>query len=637
MTLFSMSAAAPRLVVFVLLSALLATGGNVHSQARLQMDGNTRDSGYAGDAESLIEAAAPPAAATQAAPHLQHIHPAPITREQHQARHGSVVMQADLDRFRRLAVFDDGRVKTIDTLAREHMIRIMGREQFRDVLAETESLLPGKQKRYKYDPVFTLLDLAFRVDRAHGHPHEGYYLDKPMVHVEVLPLRERLIAHLPAEAQERWKKLGRLSPELMRQPAPAAILKGQDGDIRTAGAKNKVIAAWHALIATEDRLLMVPPTNPEGEWTHPGAADAPPKVAEAWAQLRYAWLMSDEGSISLAMDKLAQALQTVSPEVYPSENRRSIEVLYNRSGRYAMGWVSFAIAAVLLIIAAMTLRPTLAAVGTVFLIVGLLAQIAGMVSRTVISGRWPIHNQYESYMAIALFAVIVGLVVMLWKKQWVFGAAASVVGAGALMFAHFLPAAFPTKAVANDMPILATSNILWIHVNIVLLSYGLIALAFAMSVIYLLVHYLGDAKPVAQAAAGVVAPQTGVLAGADAGTGSSPIDEASALPRGGRKKLLSDLDTAQLVVMQLAFWLLGVGIILGAYWADHAWGRWWAWDPKETWALLTWMIYLVAIHLRFAVRNRGLVTAWLGFAGFFVMLFCYWGVNLFLAGLHSYA
>ena len=94
-----------------------------------------------------------------------------------------------------------------------------------------------------------------------------------------------------------------------------------------------------------------------------------------------------------------------------------------------------------------------------------------------------------------------------------------------------------------------------------------------------------------------------------------------------------------MVVLQIAFYGLGVGILLGAYWADHAWGRWWGWDPKETWALITWIIYLIAIHLRLSagVKNRGLTTAWLSVIGFGVMLWCYWGVNMLLAGLHSYA
>lgn len=106
----------------------------------------------------------------------------------------------------------------------------------------------------------------------------------------------------------------------------------------------------------------------------------------------------------------------------------------------------------------------------------------------------------------------------------------------------------------------------------------------------------------------------------------------------GAARVLSDLDKAQMIILQLAFWTLGVGILLGAWWADHSWGRWWAFDPKELWALVTWIVYLVVIHLRFTgVRNKGLMTAWMSVLGFVVMLWTYFGVNLLLPGLHAYA
>ncbi|HRJ50420.1 MAG TPA: cytochrome c biogenesis protein CcsA, partial [Phycisphaerales bacterium] len=72
--------------------------------------------------------------------------------------------------------------------------------------------------------------------------------------------------------------------------------------------------------------------------------------------------------------------------------------------------------------------------------------------------------------------------------------------------------------------------------------------------------------------------------------------------------------------------------------ADHSWGRWWAFDPKETWALATWIIYLIVIHLRFAqTTDKAIKTAWLSILGFVVMIWTYFGVNLLLPGLHAYA
>ncbi|MCS7279681.1 MAG: c-type cytochrome biogenesis protein CcsB [Thermodesulfobacteriaceae bacterium] len=84
------------------------------------------------------------------------------------------------------------------------------------------------------------------------------------------------------------------------------------------------------------------------------------------------------------------------------------------------------------------------------------------------------------------------------------------------------------------------------------------------------------------------------------------------------------------------FWLT-IGIITGAIWADQAWGSYWSWDPKETWSLITWLIYATAIHLRLTRGWSGKKLSWLSILGFLSVLFTYFGVNFLLSGLHSYA
>ncbi len=78
-------------------------------------------------------------------------------------------------------------------------------------------------------------------------------------------------------------------------------------------------------------------------------------------------------------------------------------------------------------------------------------------------------------------------------------------------------------------------------------------------------------------------------------------------------------------------------LIFGAVWAQTAWGRWWGWDPKETWALITWLIYTAFLHTRLVKRLRGRTSCLLAFAGFVATIFTYFGVNYLLSGLHSYA
>ncbi len=116
--------------------------------------------------------------------------------------------------------------------------------------------------------------------------------------------------------------------------------------------------------------------------------------------------------------------------------------------------------------------------------------------------------------------------------------------------------------------------------------------------------------------------------------GGAPGDEsqASSLP-----VWLQHCDWCHLIILNLVFIMLFVGIILGAVWADYSWGRPWGWDPKEVFALNTWIIYAILIHLRFITKNRGLWTAWLSVAGCLMMAFNWCFVNFFIVGLHSYA
>ena len=87
----------------------------------------------------------------------------------------------------------------------------------------------------------------------------------------------------------------------------------------------------------------------------------------------------------------------------------------------------------------------------------------------------------------------------------------------------------------------------------------------------------------------------------------------------------------------LGFLLLTAGIFLGAVWANEAWGSYWSWDPKETWSLITWFVYAIALHLRRSWDWRGQRFSWFSLLGFAFMIFTYVGVNYLVKGLHSYA
>jgi len=104
----------------------------------------------------------------------------------------------------------------------------------------------------------------------------------------------------------------------------------------------------------------------------------------------------------------------------------------------------------------------------------------------------------------------------------------------------------------------------------------------------------------------------------------------------GRLPSLEALDHINYKCMSYGFPLLTLGIITGSLWAEMAWGSYWSWDPKETWSLITWIVYAILIHNRLTIGWRGRKTAYMMIAGFISVIFTFTGVNLFIGGLHSY-
>ncbi len=96
------------------------------------------------------------------------------------------------------------------------------------------------------------------------------------------------------------------------------------------------------------------------------------------------------------------------------------------------------------------------------------------------------------------------------------------------------------------------------------------------------------------------------------------------------------LDDLMYKAIALGFAFFTIATILGAFWAAEAWGGYWSWDPKETWALIVWLNYAAWLHMRLMKGLRGAVSAWWALVGLLVTTFAFLGVNMFLSGLHSY-
>ncbi|MEI7656701.1 MAG: cytochrome c biogenesis protein CcsA [Phycisphaerae bacterium] len=556
------------------------------------------------------------AGASQANPFGQHsTDPAAVCTP---AEKAAFAARVDLEPLLGLSVFHNGRAKVLKTLAMETVSKITGRRAYVDFLKSPKEGGGENVTDVKYDPIFTLLDLT--IDPA-------YYLEKPLVGIEYLPLRESLLeAAFPgdanAEIRERWKRVGRVTP-LMIDRHMSAVVQAHSGLADAEPymrASGRVDDALRMFMECRANFMVVAPATKDAAWVHISSlAEDHPARAAALA-LGKAWRARDASGVNVAASALAAELPKINASVYPTTSRR-LEVFYNRLNAFEWGYWAYFVSLVLLLLAFGIGRTWLAQAGVTVLALALGLHATGFILRCMIAERFAIQNQFESMTGVSLFAATVGTIVMVVRRQWLFGAAAAAVGFMVLLTAT--QTGIPGVHIEREAAILNTSSLLKYHVTTVLVSYGLIALGFVCSLFYLGTHYFKG---------------EGEIAGPGVGGGTIAVAVGGPGVVAPRAKLLADLDTAQLIILQLAFWTLGVGILLGAWWADHSWGRWWAFDPKEIWALITWIVYLIVVHVRIASPgSKGIATAWLSVVGFVVMLWTYFGVNLLLPGLHAYA
>ncbi len=240
---------------------------------------------------------------------------------------------------------------------------------------------------------------------------------------------------------------------------------------------------------------------------------------------------------------------------------------------------------------------------------GLLLQTFAFVLRWTYSYHIGIHTPpfVDLYDSLVFFAyvIIAGFVlVRIFYDFDALGFIITLTAAAALGFASFSPLAPST--IEPTMPALQSSYLIY-HIITLFIAYGAFGTAFGLGILYLIKNRKES------------------VPGKKTGRFLSLLPEISVIEEAIYK----------IVVFGLVF--LTAGIIIGAAWADNAWGGYWSWDPKETWSLITWITYILFVHARFARGWGGKRLAWIAIIGFAVVIFCYLGVDLVIPGLHSYA
>jgi cytochrome c-type biogenesis protein CcsB len=255
---------------------------------------------------------------------------------------------------------------------------------------------------------------------------------------------------------------------------------------------------------------------------------------------------------------------------------------------------------------------------------------AQLVLRWWDSGHFPISNLYESLCFLAWACTLTQLLV---ERNWpspLVPAAATPMALGCVAFASF---ALPDR-LQEASPLVPALRSSWLvmHVSVIMVSYAALLVGSLLSLAVLFTDR-GNSLELRSSSigSGGYRQATLVTAADGSGSGVAPLQLSSvAMP------VVEQLDSLSYRTITVGFLLLSVGLVSGAVWANEAWGSWWSWDPKETWALICWLVYAAYLHTRLIRGWQGRKPALVAAAGLVVIAVCYIGVNLLGIGLHSY-
>jgi ABC-type transport system involved in cytochrome c biogenesis permease subunit len=513
----------------------------------------------------------------------------------------------DLDAFGRLPVLEGGRLKPIDSVARNSLLMLRGKQSFPylgrsvsasewllDVLfrpeiadqqpvfvidnAEVLGLLGLKQTTERY---FSFATVAPRVDEVQRQAQAAHALDarqRTPFQSAVVTLFERLYHYY------------RLRGTLQMPGGPTLAMEVSDRASPGAAQRQQAIAEL-ALF----RPILPAAGQPSERWRNAGealAAGQPDPTLDAWGRLGAGYAAQDTIAFNAAVDQVRAAVAARQPE---AASHADHEIVFNRAQPFYVGMVIYVLALLVLFVSwawkPQLMQPTAFAL----LCAGAIVHTAGLVSRIVLQGRPPVTNLYSSAVFVGWGAVVLGVVLERIYRKGFGTAVAAASGFASLIVAHHLTGDGDTmemmRAVLDSNFWLAT------HVVTITIGYSGTFLAGALAIGWVVRKHL--------------APR---------------LDPATT------KAIVSM--TYGIVCFALFFSF--VGTVLGGIWADQSWGRFWGWDPKENGALLIVLWNAIILHARWGgfAREKGIMA--MAIFGNVITSLSWFGVNMLGVGLHSY-
>lgn len=509
--------------------------------------------------------------------------------------------------LRYLPVQDAGRIKPFDTFARESLMLVYGSETYKS----------SKGDRPAVDIILTWLLVPEHWD------------EQKIIRIDHRGLKESLKLDL----EEKY-----FVPKVIFNNQRLALVFQELQSF--SATKQKMTPYFSAVQRLQDQLgvyqaikmgqmIRVVPPTPEAaaeSEPKPGMAPAEPKrwlsvaeldgeLKEKFAEIIHALARSlptesgaaepsstaDSGvtgsSLLEAVENFKSLARSRNPALYPSDRDIAIEVHERTLHPFKITWILYLLTAVLLAVAWQSGQARVYHAGCVVAGLAFLMHTYGFALRVYLTGRPPVSNMYESVVWVSWGCLVFSMVFeYLYRSRFIL-LAGSAVAVICLVVADLAPTILDASLQPLE-PVLRSNMWLTIHVLTITLSYSAFFLAWCLGNIGL-----------------------GLLL-----KGLRPGDER-----------IKGLVNAIYRALQVGVVLLAAGIILGGIWADYSWGRFWGWDPKETWAFIALMGYLAALHGRLVgwVRNVGMMV--ISVVAFNLIIMAWYGVNYVLgAGLHTY-
>lgn len=580
--------------------------------------------------------------------------------------------QVTLTPLSTLAVYHDGRVKSFDSYARGLMQYVTGARSFNEQSAGFTylDLMLQPQRYVDADVIFIKQkDVRAQIARALKQSVEDQFDSKAAeitggnasssVGAVEPPMKKEMLGQLDTR-MAAFMNSGLISPAMLHDPKVHELLDRLSTDLlKTA----KFVDAIHGALNVMDarglrsnlRLVAPPGGGFEDRWltidelSDPSLAEfyakLDPKLKDQlisqWIAFTNAWKDQNASGVNDAAAQLGALLPTINPAIYPAQSRLKWENAYFNLKNLTWVWLIYGFSTVFLLLGVVFRWGPARFIGMSIFTLAFLTHTFAVGLRWYVSGRWPNSNMFEAVTTAAwmggCLAMFLEITLRKSPMRNLFALGSAVASMCAMMAAYYMPLQLNPN-ISNMMPVL---NDVWlyIHTNVIIFSYCLIFMAAIVALIYL--GYRAVAAMTSPSKVGLEMQYARV-----GGAGSLIMTRpAPGSGNGGSVSYLESpkttfgqvLDGTTMVMMEMSFILLWAGLVMGAIWADHSWGRPWGWDPKEVFALNTFIIFLLLVHVRLKVKDKGLWTALLAMLGAAVMLFNWIIINFAISGLHSYA